>query len=65
MVENICTHFPNSLLDDTVVERVTKLKVLGFVLDTNLSFESHCRSIAASASSKHGIMRKALFIFVL
>ena len=52
--------FPNLVLDGTVVERVTELKVLGVVLDAKLSFEGHIRSIAASASSKLGIMRKAL-----
>ena len=46
-----------------MVERVTELKVLGVVFDTKLSFESNIRSIAASASSKLGIMRKALCLF--
>ena len=32
--------FLNLVLDGTVVERVTEFKVLGFVLDTKLSFES-------------------------
>ena len=43
-----------------MVERVAELKVLGVILDAKLSFEGHIRSIAASASSKLGIMRKAL-----
>ena len=47
--------FPNLVFDGTVVERVTELKVLGVVLATKLSFESHIRSMAASASSKLGI----------
>ena len=51
--------FLNLVLDGTVVERVTELKVLGGVLDTKLSFESYIRSMAASASSKLGSMRKA------
>ena len=34
--------------------------LLGVVLDTKLSFESHIRSIAAFSSSELGIMRKAL-----
>ena len=55
--------FPNLVLDDTVVNRVTELNVLGVVLDTKLSFESLIRSMAASASSKLGIMRKALCLF--
>ena len=40
-----------------MVERVTELKVLGVVLDTKLS------SMAASASSNLGIMRKAFCLF--
>ena len=55
--------FPNWLLYGTVVERVTELKVLGVVLDAKLSFEGHIRSVAASSSSKLGIMRKALCSF--
>ena len=53
----------NLVLDGTVVELVTDLKVLSFVLDIKLSFESHIRSTAASASSKLGIMRKAICLF--
>ena len=55
--------FPNLVLDGTVIERVTELKVLGVVLDTKVSFEGHIRSMAASASSKLGIMRKELCLF--
>ena len=33
--------FPYLVFDGTVVEKVTELKVLGVVLDTELSFESH------------------------
>ena len=51
------------MLDDNVVERKTKLEVLGVFLDTKLSFESPIRSIAASVSSNLGIMRKALSLF--
>ena len=54
---------PNLVLDDTLVERVTELKVLGVVLDVKVSFEGHITSIAATASSKIRIMRKALCLF--
>ena len=54
--------FTNWVLDGTVVERVTDLKVLGVVLDTKLLFEGHIRSVAAFISGKLGIMRKALFL---
>ena len=57
------TNFPNLVFDSTVVERVTELKDLGVALDTKLSFENHIRSIAASASSKCGIMSKAVYLF--
>ena len=50
--------FPNLVLNGTVVDSVTELKVLGVVLDTKLSFESYIRSMAASAFSKLRIMRK-------
>ena len=33
--------FSNMVLDGTVVEKVTELKVLGVVLDTKLSFQGH------------------------
>ena len=55
--------FHNLVLAGTVFERVTKLKVISVVLDTKLLFESHIRSTAGSASSKLGIMRKALCMF--
>ena len=42
---------------------MTELTVVGVVLDTKLLLESHIRSIAASASSKLGIVRKALYFF--
>ena len=42
---------------------MTGLKVLSVVLDTKLSFESNISLIAASASSKLGILRKACVCF--
>ena len=51
------------MLDVTVVERVIESRVLCVVLHTELSFERHVRSIAASASSKVGIMRKDSCLF--
>ena len=55
--------FPNMVLDGTAVERVTELKVLNVVLDAKPSFEGRIWSIAASASGKLGIIRKALCLF--
>ena len=57
--------FPNLVLDGTVFERVTDLKIQGVVLDTKLSFESRIRSIAASAPTKLGIVRKALSLVLV
>ena len=52
--------FPNLVLDGTVVERVTNLKFLRFILNMKLSFVSHIRLIASSASSKVEILRKVV-----
>ena len=46
-----------------MIERVTELKVCGVVLDTKPPFESHIMSIAASLSTKLGIMRMNLCFF--
>ena len=48
------------LLDGTLEKKLTKLKVLCVDFDTKLLFESQTRSIAASVSSKLGIVRKSL-----
>ena len=58
---------PSNIFLDTVgdrfKQRMTELKVLGVVLSTKLSFESHIRYAAASAFSKLQIMRIALSLF--
>ena len=56
-------HIFLNLLNAIAVERVTELKVLGVSFDTNLSFKSHIRLVAASVSSKHVIIRKASCMF--
>ena len=56
-------HLFSNFFNGIVAERVTELKVLVVVLDTKLSFESHIRLTAASASSKLGISRKAICLF--
>ena len=53
----------SNLLNGNVVERVAELNVLGVVLDTKPSLESHIRLIAASASNKDESTRKALSLF--
>ena len=37
---------------------VSELKILGVVLDSKLTSESHARSVAASASRRIGILRR-------
>ena len=56
--KTIAPIFPHMLLEGVVVKRVTELKVLDVV-----SFEGHNSLIAASVSSKPGIMRKSLCLF--
>ena len=55
--------FPDLLLGGVVVDLVDDLKILGVTIDKKFSFEKHLRSVAASAASKLGIMRKALRLF--
>ena len=55
--------FPTLVLDGTVVDRVTELKVLGVVLDTALAFQSRVRSITVSSYNKLEIMRRTLYLF--
>ena len=57
--------FPDLVVDGTVVEMVSKLKILGVILDSKLVFEKQVRAtpIAASASRRAGILRKAMIVF--
>ena len=55
--------FNSLLFDGIVVDRVTEVKVLSVVLDSNYLCERHIRFIPASATSKIGIMRKVLCLF--
>ena len=55
--------FPDLLIDGSVVEMVSELKILGVILDSKLSFEKQVRAIAASASMRVGIMRKTMSVF--
>ena len=48
------------MLNESVVEMVTELKVCSVVLNSKLTFESYLRSIAASACSKFEIIGKLL-----
>ena len=55
--------FPDLLIDGSVVEMVSELKILGVILDNKLSFEKQVRAIAASASMRVGILRKTMSVF--
>ena len=55
--------FPNLVVDGTVVEMVSELKILGVILDSKLAFEKQVRPIAASASRRVGILRKTISVF--
>ena len=55
--------FPDLLIDGSVVEMVSELKILGVIIDSKLSFEKQVRAIAASASMRVGILRKTMSVF--
>ena len=55
--------FPDLVIDGSVVEIVSELKILGVILDSNLAFEVQVRAIAASASRRVGILRKTMGVF--
>ena len=55
--------FPDLLIDGSVVEMVSELKIFGVILDSKLTFEKQVRAIAASASMRVGILRKTMCVF--
>ena len=55
--------FPDLVIDGSVVEMVSELKILGVILDSKLMFEKQVRAIAASASMRVGILRKTMSVF--
>ena len=55
--------FPNLVIDGSVVEMVSELKILGVILDSKLTFEKQVREIAATASMRVGILRKTMSVF--
>ena len=42
--------FPDLVIDGSVVEMVSEMKILGVILDSKSTFEKQVRAIAASAS---------------
>ena len=55
--------FPDLVIDGSVVEMVSELKILGVILDSKLTFEKQVRAIAASALRRVGILRKTMIVF--
>ena len=55
--------FPDLLIDVSVVEMVSELKILGVIFDSKLTFEKQVRVIAASASMRVDILRKTMSVF--
>ena len=59
----VAPQFPSFVLDGAEVERVHQLMILGVTLDCLLLFETHIRSVVASAPSRLGILSKTLDVF--
>ena len=55
--------FPDLVIEGSVVEMVSELKILGVILDSKLTFQKQVRAIAATASMKVGILRKTMSVF--
>ena len=54
---------PSLSFEGQLIEDESELRVLGVVLDCKLSFEPQLRAVAASASQKLGILRKAWTVY--
>ena len=55
--------FPDLFVGGSIVKMLGELTILGIVLDSNVTFESHVRSVAASASRRIDILRKITIAF--
>ena len=55
--------FHDLVVDGTVVEMVSELKILDVILDFKLAFEKQVRTKAASASRRVGFLRKTMSVF--
>ena len=55
--------FPDLVIDGSVVEMVSELKILGVILDCKLTFEKQVRAIDATTSMRVGILRKTMSVF--
>ena len=57
--------FPDLVIDGSVVEMVSELKILGVILDSKLTFEKQVRAIAATALMRVGILRKTMSVVAI
>ena len=48
------------MIDGSVVEMVSELKILGVILDSKLTFEKQVGAITATTSIRVGILRKTM-----
>ena len=55
--------FPYLVIDGSVVEMVSELKILGVILYSKFMFEKQVKAIAASVSRRVGILRKTMSVF--
>ena len=51
------------MIDGSVVEMVSELKILGVILDSKLTFEKQVKAIAYTATMRVGILRKTMSVF--
>ena len=55
--------FSDLFVGGSIVKMVGELKILGVVIDSKLTFDSHVRSVAAYDSRWIGILRKTRSVF--
>ena len=55
--------FPDLVVDGTVVEMVSELKIMGVILDSKLAFEKHVRTYSCFCLEEVGILRKTMSVF--
>ena len=67
LISRSCTAeplFPDLVIDGSVVEMVSGLKILGIILDSKLTFEKQVRAIAVTALMRVGILKKTMSVFL-
>ena len=54
---------PDISINNTILENVSELKILGLTLDSKLTYEKHVQTAVAAAAQKLGILRLAWSIY--